>query len=305
MTSVANSQVPAAGELTLDHLAYFVPHIDTASDALERLGFRLTPFSAQSHRLEPGGPVVPAGTGNRCVMLECGYLEFLTPTGDTSVANTLRTAIKRYVGVHSIIFGTSAPDEDYTRLDKAGFAPLPPIALQRDVATERDTQTVRFTVVRTPAGTMPEGRIQFCQHHTPHLVWQERWVGHPNLAVALNGVVICAADPAETAQRYARYTGLLAQVSGSIWRVDTARGCLFIVDPATLRHRLDLEQPSLPWIAGYILESDHMAGTGEYLRRNGASVAVLGNKRLLVKLPPDLGGMIVFEARDTGYLNFD
>jgi hypothetical protein len=48
-----------------------------------------------------------------------------------------------------------------------------------------------------------------------------------------------------------------------------------------------------------------MAGTGEYLRRNGASVAVLGNKRLLVKLPPDLGGMIVFEARDTGYLNFD
>ena len=166
-------------------------------------------------------------------------------------------------------------------------------------------QTVRFTVVRTPPGTMAEGRIQFCQHHTPQWVWQERWVAHPNLAVALTGAVICAADPAETARRYARYTGLLAQVSGSIWRVDTARGCLFLVDPITLRRRLDLEPPSLPWIAGYILESDDMAGTGEYLRRNSANVHVLGNRRLLVKLPPELGGMIVFEARGTGRLNFD
>ena len=187
MASVANSQVPAPGELTLDHVAYFVPHIDAASDALERLGFCLTPFSAQSHRLEPGGPVVPAGTGNRCVMLERGYLEFLTPIGDTSVATQLRIGIKRYVGVHSIIFGTSAPDDDYARLEKAGFAPLPPIALQREIATARDMQIARFTVVRTSPGTMAEGRIQFCQHHTPQWVWQERWVAHPNLAVALKG----------------------------------------------------------------------------------------------------------------------
>jgi hypothetical protein len=76
ISEITRAQVPAPGELTLDHVAYFVPHIDAASDALERLGFSLTPFSAQSHRLEAGGPVVPAGTGNRCVMLERGY-----PTG--------------------------------------------------------------------------------------------------------------------------------------------------------------------------------------------------------------------------------
>ena len=305
MTPVASRQIPAPGELTLDHVAYFVPHVEGASAALEELGFTLTPFSPQSHRLEPGGPLMPAGTANRCVMLERGYLEFLTPTGDTAVATQLRTAIKRYVGVHSIVFGTSAPDADYERLEKAGFNPLAPIALQREVDTTLSPQSVRFTVVRTPPGTMAEGRIQFCQHHTPQWVWQERWVAHPNLAVGLTGVVICTADPAETARRYTRYTGLLAQVSGSVWRVDTARGCLLIVDPKTLRRRLDLEPPSLPWIAGYILESDDIDATGEYLRRKEASVHVLGNQRLLVKLPPDLGGMIVFEAPGNGHLNFD
>ena len=56
-----------------------MPHVEGASAALEQLGFTLTPFSPQSHRLEPGGPLVPAGTANRCVMLERGYLEFVTP----------------------------------------------------------------------------------------------------------------------------------------------------------------------------------------------------------------------------------
>jgi hypothetical protein len=34
-------------------------------------------------------------------------------------------------------------------------------------------------------------------------------------------------------------------------------------------------------------------------------VHVLGNQRLLVSLPPALGSCIIFEARNTGVLNFD
>jgi hypothetical protein len=48
-----------------------------------------------------------------------------------------------------------------------------------------------------------------------------------------------------------------------------------------------------------------MDATGEYLRRKEAGAQVLGNQRLLVKLPPQLGGMIVFEAPGTGHLYFD
>ena len=125
--------MPAPGALNVDHVAHFVPDIDAASAALESLGFTLTPFSAQSHRLEPGGPLVPAGTGNRCVMLRSGYLEFLTPTADTPVAQQLRAAMERYVGVHLVAFGTGAPEADRTRLEAQGFDPLPAVSLQRPI----------------------------------------------------------------------------------------------------------------------------------------------------------------------------
>ena len=66
---VHDAQVPAAGTLNLDHVAHFVPDRDAAAVALARLGFAATPFSEQFHRLQADGPLVPAGTGNRCVML--------------------------------------------------------------------------------------------------------------------------------------------------------------------------------------------------------------------------------------------
>ncbi len=291
--------------MNVDHVAHFVPHIDAASAALEQLGFTLTPFSAQSHRPEPGGPLVPAGSGNRCVMFGQGYLEFLTPTGDTPVATQLRAAIQRYVGAHLIAFGTSAPEADHARIDKAGFNPLPAVALQRQIGTETGEGTARFTVVRVPPGAMAEGRIQFCQHHTPELVWQPRWTTHPNRAAGLAGVILHVADAQEAAQRYARYTGLLAQVSGSVWRLSTARGYLIFVDKDTLRRRLGIPAPALPWIAGCVLKSHDVAATGDYLRRAGVTVHVLGSQRLLVKLPQAVGGILIFEPRNSGVLNFD
>jgi len=305
MVSPAASQVPAAGELVLDHVAHFVPHVDSASSELKKLGFTLTPFSEQSHRAESGGPLVPAGSGNRCVMLKEGYLEFLTPTGESPIAGQLRTAIKRYIGVHLVAFGTVAPEADHARLAKAGFSPLPPVALQREIGTSTGEGTARFTVVRVPPGTMPEGRIQFCQQHTSELLWQPRWLDHHNRAAALAGVILRVADAREAAQRFARYSGLLAQLSGSMWRISTTRGYLLFLDRETLHRRFDIVAPSLPWIAGTVLKSEDIAETGDCLRRSGVPVHVLGSRRLLVKLPAALGGVIVFEPLDAGVLDFD
>jgi hypothetical protein len=288
------AQVPPAGEINVDHVAHFVPDIDRAAAELTRLGFTLTPFSAQTHRLTPDGPLVPAGTGNRCIMFERGYVELLTPTGGSAVADQLRAALARYVGVHLIAFGTADAERDHARVEAQGFRPLPPVALQRPIGTESGIDTARFTVVRVPPDAMPEGRIQYCQQRTPDLVWQARWLEHRNGAVALTGIVLCVSDPAETARRYARYTGLRAQASADTWHIDTARGTLIFVDTATLKAALGLEAPALPWIAGYSLATRDVAVTSACFDSAGVSARAHG-ERVLVTFPPALGGIAIFE----------
>jgi hypothetical protein len=280
--------------LDIDHVAHFVADIEAASAALERLGFTLTPFSAQSHRLAPGGPLVPAGTGNRCVMLESGYLEFLTPIDTTPVAEHLRAAIQRYVGVHLIAFGTAAPEADHARLAAAGFEPLAPVALQRPIATETGEATARFTVVRVPPKTMGEGRIQFCQHHTPELLWQTRWLAHRNGASGLAGVLVCVAHPLEAAQRYSRFTGLACTGEGSEWHIRTTRGSVIFTDAGTLARTLGIEPPALPWIAGYVLDTRDVARTRDALQGSGLETNNVG-ERISVVLPHELGGVILFQ----------
>ncbi len=286
-----NTAIPTpAPHLTLDHIAHFLPDIDAASAALMRLGFTLTPFSAQSHRLEPGGPLVPAGTGNRCIMLQNGYVEILTPTLDTNNAAQLRSAIARYTGVHLIAFGTQAPAADYARLETEGFSPLPPVALQRQVSTESSADaTARFTVVRVPPTAMAEGRIQYCQHHTPDVVWQSRWTRHPNHATGLAGVLVCVADPPEAAHRYSRFTGLPARQCGETWQIETQRGQLFFSSPMALQKWLGITVPTQPWIAGYIIDSDNMAAT-----RAAVGGQMIG-ERACVHLPAALGGVMIFQ----------
>jgi hypothetical protein len=77
------------------------------------------------------------------------------------------------------------------------------------------------------------------------------------------------------------------------------------VDRDTLHRRLGVVPPALPWIAGCVLKSADIQASGEFLRRSGVPVHVLGSRRLLVVLPPELGGIAIFEPADAGVLNFD
>ncbi len=299
---VHDAQVPHPGTLNLDHVAHFVPDREAAAAALVRLGFAPTPFSEQFHRLQADGPLVPAGTGNRCVMLREGYLEFLTPFMDTPVAGQLRDSIARYTGVHLVAYGTADAEADHARLSAAGFTPLPPVRLQREADAPSGTTTVRFVVTRTPPGTMAEGRIQFCGHQTPEGVWQERWLSHPNRAAGLRRVFVVVADPAEAAARYASYAGIacdpVAGTVGTEFVQQTARGTLHLMDTAALQARFApdgaLMPPCLPWIAGHELSSDDLPETQRLLQAAGMPVRVLPDGRLRVLLPPELGGFILF-----------
>lgn len=291
---IAQCQRPASGALVLDHIAHFVPDGEAAAKALELFGFTVTPFSAQSHKPTPEAPLTPAGTGNRCVMLRRGYLEILTPTGQTPIADQLRQSIQRYTGVHLIALGTSDPEADRARLDQAGFAPLPTVALERPIGTPEGEQTARFAVQRVPSGTMPEGRVQFVQQKTPELLWQRRWLDHANRCFGLAAVFVCVADPQEAAERYARYTGIRAEAQGAARRLATARGDLLFLAPDTVKRVLGVEPPTLPWIAGYALDCSDTVIPRSRLEMNDLETRDLGPGRFAVTAPPELGGVMVF-----------
>lgn len=299
MTRGAGSrmQSPSPGALNIDHVAHFVPEREACHEALTRLGFSPTPFSLQQHRVAADAPLAPVGTGNHCVMLEQGYLEFLVPVAETEVALQLRRYIDRYVGAHSIVFGTADPQADYERLRRAGFAPLPPIDLQRPIETAAGLQTVRFTVVRVPPEAMPEGRIQFCQHHTEALLWQPRWLAHANGAVALAGVLVCTQDLEEACARYGRFTGLPVHAAGAGVRVlQTERGWIRFYQPAALERELGIRPPAVPAIVGCELHSRDLGLTRRVLESRGLAPRVLAAGRIAVSAPPAIGGELVFSA---------
>lgn len=289
--SVAQEQVPGAGGICLDHVAHWVPGIDAATERMQQLGFTLTPYSSQRLPPKPGEAPAPAGTGNRCIMLRRGYIEVLTVEkgAETPNARSLREGMARYVGLHIVCFGASDPEAVMARLTKEGFDPPPAVALSRTIGTMDGEGLARFSVVRAAPGKMPEGRIQYCIHHTPELLWQDRWIDHPNGAEGLEEVTIQVADVAEARARYRRFLG----------RKDhplDAGFTTFLLDRSMItlaKPPAHAPAPTLPFVAGYRVRVKDLSATKALLARNG--VAFAGDSNLIrVEGGPAIGATITF-----------
>jgi hypothetical protein len=275
--NVAERQRPPAGELCLDHLGHFVPDLDAAAAVWENLGLAVTPVSVHN----VGGK--PAGTSNRCVMLEEGYLELLAPTMDTPNAERVRQRMKRFVGVHLACFGTPDAAAEHVRLAAHGFEPEPLVSLERKIETG---DTVRFRVVYVPPDKMPEGRVQYCEHVTPQHVWREGFVN----PLRLRAVYVVADDPEEVAVRWGRYGGLLPRPEDGFVRLDTARGRVVIGTQRNLSKLLG-SVPAAPALAGYALSCSDPDALAARCSKVGMEV-----KDNVVALPAALGGAWLLES---------
>jgi hypothetical protein len=297
---VPEDNVPGPGQVVLDHVGLFVPDMARAARAFERLGFRLTAFSPQRHRLTAGEPLVPAGTANRLALLSKGYVEILTPIAETPVARQLREAIGRYPGLHLIAFGTGDAEASHAHLVGSGFGPAPVIRLERPVETPGGHGIALFSVVRVPPGAMPEGRIQFCRHHTPELVWQKQLVAQPNRARALTDALLCVRDPAEAAWRFGRFVGRAARRSAAGgWLLELDRGRLAFVDqrrPTRLLPGSAL--PSPPFMAACALTSDDLDATRSVLEASGLEPRDAAPGVIACQLPEGLAATFCFSGPD-------
>jgi hypothetical protein len=273
-------QRPPPGALVVDHVSHFVADLDAAARAFEQLGFRVTSASAQH---TPEGPV---GASNRCVMLEAGYIELLSPTHETPAASRMRALMAReggalQSGIHLVCFGTPHAEGEQERLAAHGFEPRALVSLAREV----DGGLARFKVVRPAPEKMPEGRIQFVEQLTPELIWRDTDVN----GFALREVFVAADDLAGTAARWARFAGLLPRPHAGTVRLETERGAIVFGPPP---YRNNAASPA-PRIVGYSLACRHPQALAARCSKAGVEVRRVGGRHV-ARLPAALGGYLVF-----------
>jgi hypothetical protein len=218
---------------------------------------------------------------------------------ETPNAQRLRAAMQRYCGVHLCCFGTPDAEGEHRRLADHGFEPQPVVDLKRKLESGA---IARFSVARPSTDKMPEGRIQFVQHHTPEVLWRPQYLGHTNNVVKLACAFVVADDPAAAAGRWAHFAALLPRpvgtTAGAFVHLQAGRGHVLIGARESWRVLLG-EAPAAPALAGYALECRDPAILRSRCEQLELSVRKLRENLYAVSLPAALGGSWIFGTRNS------
>jgi hypothetical protein len=152
------------------------------------LGFQLTPRG--HHTL---------GSVNHLAMFATDYLELLGFGEDGAT----RMEIARFpAGLNGLVFKSTDADLVHREATAASLPVLPVQAFSRPVALDGTTRDARFRTTRLDPDKIAVGRVYFCEHLTPDLVWRPEWQSHPNGASAIARVVVATPDPRRTAKLF-------------------------------------------------------------------------------------------------------
>jgi hypothetical protein len=264
----------------LDHVGVAGADLDALAAQWTRLGFTLTPFARHAGPREIGGPVVPYATGNRCVMLREGYVELIAVVDPAAPEQGLGALLARYAGIQILALAVDDAAANLARLRAAGLA-IPGVAYLERPVDDAQPDAARARFARLPLPDAPEGRIQLIEHLTPEAIWQERFMGHANRAVALAEVTMAVAVPAETAARLSRLAGRPVVPDSGGFALELPRGRVRVLPP-DLGPPGEGGAPCLPWIGGLTLRTDdgnaalraHLAGTGVSFADESGGVVV-------------------------------
>jgi hypothetical protein len=285
----ADRQLPIGAEIFLDHVGHFVRDRQAASGALVRAGFAPAPASIQVSPDSAGGPPRLTGTGNVTAMFLRGYVEVLFKTADTALGRELESGLARHPGVHLAAFAVADAAAAHRRLAEGGFRTRPLVEMQRPVDTGSGTGMAGFTIARVEAGEMPEGRIQILTHRTEQMVWQPRWLSHPNGALALRSLLIAVSDVEEAAHRFARFADRRASRSPNGHSIELDRGRLHLLTAAAFAQMLpEIAIPSLPFAGAYGIRVKSLGALDELLKRSGVSTRARA-RDLVAVFPEELG----------------
>ena len=215
----------------LDHVVIDCrDRMDEAARVYRSLGFQLTERSR--HTL---------GSVNHLAVFDTDYLELL---GFEPGAGTIRPDIAAFpVGMNGLVFSTDQPDALGNDLRSRDVPVEDPQSFSRPVslaAGSQDAHEAKFRVVRLRPGTASFGRVYFCHHLTPDLVWRPEWRQHPNGALAVQRILIAARDPAASSDLFRRMFGPDSVQAGSdgSWTLAAGPVQVALVTPEQLAQRL-------------------------------------------------------------------
>jgi len=271
----------------LDHAVINVEfEMDRAVPMFEGLGFTVTPRGYHS-----------LGSINHLMIFGTDYLELI---GLPAAIEKPRPEIANSpLGINGLVFKAEDVDATYAHLDGLGLAGDAPMPFTRPVELGGEEHTARFRTVKVRPDAFPAGRVYFCEHGTPELVWRKEWSTHANGAVAIREFVVVAAEPEAAAARYADVTGATDIKGGAAEQVIRLKGArLSVLSPARYGERfgaIALALGDRSSIFGAItISTDDLAAIGAAVERFGLP-ARLDSDRVVVGVP-DFDALIEFVA---------
>ncbi|MCH9670071.1 MAG: VOC family protein [Gammaproteobacteria bacterium] len=238
----------------LDHIGIASRDLNLAQSTYQRLGFRLTARSIHAGAVEPGGPVVPWGSGNHCAMLDDGYIELLGIV-DASLPSSAAAMLERYEGAHIVAFGCDDADNAYAALREREPRTRAPAALERDAPFgehDESTRRAKFRNIYLEPDAFPPAKLIFIEHGTPDVLWQPHLCKHPNTATSLVEVALCTDDVPGTAEHLAKMLNVEADhKSPDVASLDVERGRVYLLSPKMVPSwAKDVQPPAVPSVVG-------------------------------------------------------
>ena len=165
----------------LDHVVInTLFEMDRAEALMSRLGFTVTPRGYHS-----------LGSINHLMMFEGHYLELIgLPPGTDQLRKEILESPR---GLNGLVFHARDVDACLGKLRQSGLSMLDPQSFSRPVMIDGVEHLARFRTIRTAPEQFAAGRVYYCQHYTPELVWHRPWMSHANGCLGLSELVVVTA----------------------------------------------------------------------------------------------------------------
>ena len=278
--------------LSLDHAGAIVRDLDAGAARWEKLGFALAPASRQHGKMPAREDEGPWATANRCAIFRQGYLELIGVV-DAAAFNPWDRFLARFEGLHLLALRVADADAAYLGLATRTDTLYPPVQRQRRLDVDGAERTMGFRNIFSRDDAYPEGRYIIIEHQTPEYLWQPRYLNHPNGALALDAVLLCAEDlPAQQA-RLETLTGRAATTGADgVQRFALpGGGAIELHGAEAFCARYDWHPPALPCFAGVEVRFASRAQAARHIEDNG--VGVRRGEQAWTVAPADSNGFVL------------